>query len=386
MASIHRDPRFPKGVYYCAYVLADGRRAMRSTGKRDKKEAAIVCQSLQQAENELAGGELTKDRLTELFNETLKRLGETPIERINIGDWLSDWLASKEHVAPNTRLAYKQVVREFLAYLGPRGATRRLESISEKDIRGFTAQLRAEGRSPCTVNKLVRKYLSCPFTKAQRLGKIRFNPVIATEAEKFESARRDTFTPEQVVRLIEAAAGSDWSGAILFAWTSGARLLDAANLRWSSIDPEHGVVTFRQRKTGREIVIGLHEDFADWIARAPAPPKSQEFVFPTLAGKPSNSSVGLSAQFDAIMKRAGVEGRLIRTGNAGKGRSLRGLSFHSFRASAASAVFNGAALKEIASRVTGHSGNVIDRYIHSDLTAIRAATALIPRLPKAGLQ
>src|SRR3984893_4508186 len=127
MASIHRDPRFPKGVYYCAYVLADGRRAMRSTGKRDKKEAAIVCQSLQQAENELAGGELTKDRLTELFNETLKRLGETPIERINIGDWLSDWLASKEHVAPNTRLAYKQVVREFLAYLGPRGATRRLE-------------------------------------------------------------------------------------------------------------------------------------------------------------------------------------------------------------------------------------------------------------------
>jgi len=382
MASIHRDPRFPKGVYYCAYALADGRRAMRSTGKRDKKQAAIVCQALQQTENELSGGGLTRDRVTELFNETLKRLGETPIERINVGDWLNDWLASKEHVSRNTRLGYEQVVREFLAYLGPHGATRRLESIGEKDIRGFTAQLRAEGRSPCTVNKLVRKYLSCPFTKAQRLGKIRFNPVIATEAEKFESARRDTFTPEQVVRLIEAAAGTDWAGAILFAWTSGARLLDAANLRWTSVDTEHGVVTFRQRKTGREIVIGLHEDFADWIARAPAPPKSQEFVFPTLAGKPSNSSVGLSAQFDAIMRRAGVEGRLIREGNAGKGRSLRGLSFHSFRHSAASAVFNGAALKEIASRVTGHRGNVIDRYIHSDLTTIREATKLIPRLPK----
>jgi integrase len=382
MASIHRDPRFPKGVFYCAYVLANGQRAMRSTGKRDRKEAAIVCQALQQSENEFSGGRLTKDRLTEIFNETLKRLGETPIERINIGDWLADWLASKEQVAPNTRTGYEQVVREFLAYLGPHGEKRRLESITEKDIRGFTAQLRASGRSPATINKLVRKYLSCAFVKAQRRGLVRFNPIIATDPEKSDTARRDTFSPEQVVKLVDAARGSDWAGAILFAWTSGARLLDAANLRWSSLDPEHGIVTFRQRKTGKEIIIGLHEDFADWIARAPAPPKSQEFVFPTLAGKPSNSSVGLSAQFDAIMKRAGVEGRLIRAGNDGKGRSLRGLSFHSFRHSAASSVFNGAALKEIASRVTGHSGNVIDRYIHSDITAIREATKLIPRLPR----
>ena len=170
MASIHRDPRFPKGVFYCAYVLSNGQRAMRSTGKRDRKEAAIVCQALQQSENELSGGRLTKDRLTEIFNETLKRLGETPIERIDIGDWLADWLASKEQVARNTRTGYEQVVREFLAYLGPHGEKRRLESISEKDIRGFTAQLRASGRSPATINKLVRKYLSCAFVKAQRRG------------------------------------------------------------------------------------------------------------------------------------------------------------------------------------------------------------------------
>jgi integrase len=382
MASIHRDPRFPKGVYYCAYVLADGRRAMRSTGKRDKKEAAIVCQSLQQAENELAGGDLTKDRLTELFNETLKRLGETPIERINIGDWLTDWLTSKENVARNTRLAYGQVVREFLAYLGPRGANRRLESISEKDIRGFAAQLRAEGRSPCTINKLVRKYLSCPFTKAQRLGKIRFNPVIATEAEKFESARRDTFRPEQVASLVEAAKGTDWAGAILFAYGTGARLLDVANLKWASLDLENGIVSFRQRKTGQETIVGLHPDFIDWITERPAADRSQAFVFPTLAGRPSNSSVGLSAHFDAIMKKADVEGRLIREGNNGKGRSLRGLSFHSFRHGAATAVFNGAALKEITRRVTGHAGSVVDKYIHKDLELLREATKLIPRLPR----
>jgi hypothetical protein len=37
---------------------------MRSTGKKDKKSAEIVCQAIQQTENELSEGRLTRDRLT----------------------------------------------------------------------------------------------------------------------------------------------------------------------------------------------------------------------------------------------------------------------------------------------------------------------------------
>lgn len=135
MASIHRDARFPKSPWVCHFTRADGQRATRSTGQRNRKDALIVCQALQQAENELGRGDLTRDRVTELFNETLKRLDETPIQRIAIGDWLTDWLSSKENLADNTRVGYEQVVREFLAYLGQPGANRRLESITEKDIR-----------------------------------------------------------------------------------------------------------------------------------------------------------------------------------------------------------------------------------------------------------
>jgi integrase len=324
MASIHRDPRFPKAPWVCHFVRADGTRTTRSTGKHKRKEALVVCQTLQQIEDELSSGELTRDRLTELFNETLKRLGEAPVKRVSIGEWLDEWLASKESLTPNTRAGYEQVTREFLGYLGEGGAHRRLESITEADIRGFIGVLRESGRSPATINKLVRKYLSCAFTKALRRGLIRFNPIAATEPEKADTARRDTFTSDQVVRLVNAAKG-DWKGAILFAWTTGARLLDVANLRWSSLDLKHRIVSFRQRKTGGEIIIGLHPDFKEWIGKKTD--RLGGFVFPTLAGKPSNSSVGLSAQFDAIMKRAGVEGRLIREGNAGKGRKLRGSLF-----------------------------------------------------------
>src|SRR6516164_9196197 len=107
MASVHRDPRFPKGVWYCQYRLSTGRRTVRSTGRYRKAEAEIICQAWQQAENEAGAGELTKDRIGTILNETLTRLGESPIERISVKDWLEDWLASKGKVSARTQVAYK---------------------------------------------------------------------------------------------------------------------------------------------------------------------------------------------------------------------------------------------------------------------------------------
>lgn len=383
MASVHRDPRFPKGVFYCYYTLADGRRATRSTGRRSRAQAQIVCQALQQAENEAAGGDLTKDRLKELLDETLKRLGESPIERISIKNWLEEWLAGKEGISERTRENYAQAVREFLAYLGPSGINRRLESITERDIRGFVEHLRKSGRAPGTINSIVRLQLATAFGKAKKLGKIPFNPVMATDPEKVTAAPRDTFTPEQVASLL-AVAPRDWQGAILFAYTTGARLADVVNLRWPSLDLEYGVVTLAQQKTGKKTVIGLHPDFVEWLTQYPVPDEPESLVFPALS-TPARWQGELSKEFAEIVEKAGVRTRLIRQRKEGKSRSLRSLSFHSFRHGAATAVFNQAALKEIARRVTGHAaGGVVDRYIHQDLEAIREATKLIPRLPKNG--
>src|SRR5262249_38792509 len=153
---------------------------------------------------------------------------------------------------------YQQAVLEFLEYLGVAGARRRLEAITEKDIQGFVIRLRQSGRIPSTINKIVRGYLSGPFEKARKLGKIKYNPVMATDPEKVTVAVKETFSPEQIVRLL-AVAPPDWQGAIIAAYTIGARLGDIANLRWSSLDLEYGVVTFTEKKTGRSTIVGLHE-------------------------------------------------------------------------------------------------------------------------------
>jgi integrase len=382
MASIHRNPRSPKGVFYCYFTRADGTRAARSTGKRNKVEAKIVCEALAQAENEAATGDLTKDRLKELFDETLKRLGQSPVERISVKSWLESWLASKEGSAPTTFRAYQQAVAEFLEYLGAHGSARRIESITERDIEGFIRLLRKEGRAPSTINKL-RKYISQPFEKALRLGKIKYNPVAATSPEKSDStSTKETFSSAQVIALL-AVADADWQGAILFAYGTGARLSDCKSIKWSNLDVENGIVTFREQKTGAQAVLGLHPDFLDWLSNQPVPDDPGAALFPSLINQPLNGTRGLSTAFVKLCDKAGIEKRLARQGNAGKGRSVRALTFHSFRHTAATRVFAAASLREITRRVTNHAaGGVVDRYIHEDLEAIKAATQLIPRLPK----
>jgi integrase len=147
---------------------------------------------------------------------------------------------SNHPAGPATYSAYEQATREFLNFLGPAGMLRRLDSISESDIERFVALLRSEGRSASTINKLVRKYLSLPFERARKTGKIKFNPVMATVPERGEAFAKDTFTGEQVAAMVRVAKGTDWEGAILFAYGCGVRLGDVANLRWTNLDIEAG--------------------------------------------------------------------------------------------------------------------------------------------------
>ena len=247
----------------------------------------------------------------------------------------------------------------------------------------FRDQLFAEGRTESTVNKICKKYLTGPFESARKEGLIDFNPFVAADALKVKKIEKDTFWPAQVASLIDATDSRDWKGAILVGYCTGMRLQNVANLRWDSIDTEHGLISLVERKGDKPITIGLHADLADWIAQNSASDDPRGFVFPTLANRSGVGRNGLSKYFEGIMKRAKVEGRELRKKD-GKGRSVRSLSFHSFRHGAASAAFKGAALKNIARSVTGHAARgVVDRYIHIDVEAVKAATELIPRLPRA---
>jgi integrase len=364
------------------FTDADGVRRTLSTGQTDQRTAQKVADAKERAERELRKGTITTERIKELFNDTLRSAGLEQITSIRLGDWLSEWLAAKRNISPASRLGYEQSVREFLEFMGPQRAKAPLESVTERDIDRFIDHLTKGGRGGGTINKLVRKYLSGAFEKARKLGKIKYNPVMATDAVEHKGIVKERFSPEQVARLV-AAADRDWSGMVVFGYGHGARLQDAANLRWSNLDLENGIVTFSERKTGKEAVIGLHPDFEQWLLESKGISEDPDaYVFPTLANKSGAGRNGLSKAFERLMNKAGIESRILKAGE-GTGRNVRALSYHSLRHGAASSVFNSEAIKEVQRRVTNHAkGGVIERYTHKDVELIRAAVQLIPRLPK----
>lgn len=383
MATVSRDPRFPKGVWYCNFTTAHGQRVMRSTHTKSKSEARIICQAWDEAERAAAQGSLSTSRAAAIINETLTRLGQEPVTRYRLGPWLNEWLETKQSVTVQLLERYRFAVRIFCEFLGPASERRFLDSIQERDVRAFAAHLKSEGRAGTTVNRILHD-LSGGFSRALKLGKITHSPLAGVEPQKDNGKLngRRTFTPEEVAALVRASHGSDWQGAVLFAYTSGARLQDAACLRWDSIDLENRVVVFQQRKTGQQNIIALHPDFEHWILRVPVPDDPQTFIFPALANRTTGGKRGLSNEFSNLVERAGIEPGLLREAHGTHGRSRKALSFHSLRHGAASNIFNASIVKEAARRVTGHAkGGSLDQYLHVDLEAIRAASSMIPRLP-----
>lgn len=339
-----------------------------------------------EAEKAISAGATTEAALRKVINRALERIGERAMRSPTIEGQLNYWLKEKTGTLSNeTMRSYSSAAKRLLDFLGPasKGSIRSLTKARVVDFRNW---LRSQGRTPTTINKILKHCLAGAFESARKEGLIELNPFVAVDRLKGKGVRKDTFRPEQVAALLEAAHRSgdtDWEGAILVGYTTGMRLGDVANLKWSSIDIENGVISFVQHKTDTPALIGLHDDLKDWITRQAAPDDPEAFLFPSLANRSADGRKGLSKTFRDIMERAGVSGKILRQ-RSGKGLTVRSLSFHSFRHGAATAVFKNAALKDIARRVTAHtSRGVVDRYLHEDVEAIRQAANLIPRLPKA---
>src|SRR5262245_48551459 len=118
MASIHRDPRSPRGNWLCSYTLADGRRTMRSTGTKNRAEARIVCEAWAEAERAAVRGDLSRNRASQIINETLLRCGQEPVTQLRLGDWLNEWAETKSSLTPQTQKRYRFVCTRFIAFLG----------------------------------------------------------------------------------------------------------------------------------------------------------------------------------------------------------------------------------------------------------------------------
>ncbi len=378
MASVFKKPGSP--YWYAAFRDHLDMRSQRSTKERAHAKAVQIAAQLERAAAKGRRGTLTEAQARRIIAEIIEDTTGEEMHFHSCREWLEEWLAGKRGVVAERSLEkYEQVLKAFLDHLRER-AELPLGAISPRDVRGFRDALATKGRTAGTVNQTVRKVLSAPFHAAVKLGYLTMNPCAAVEALKDNAdATRDTFTPAQVAKLIEAAEG-EWRGVILGGYFTGLRLRDVIDLRWESIDLNAGVLRVKTRKTGAVLIIPIHPQFEEWlrgqprgIARAP--------IFPKLIGKGTGGKHGLSGRFNAIMEKAGIKGRILR-GADGKGRKTTSLTFHSLRHSFVSALANAGVSTELRQKLSGHADERSHaRYTHHELETLRAAVSALPGLP-----
>lgn len=400
MAVLTKDSRGRSPYWICCYQAADGRRLKKSTKQTDRTKAMEFCLALERAEGMARRGTLTETRARELIGEVLERTTGECVAFFTVEGWLKHWLGGKEIAkSEGTYAKYSHMVESFIMHLGGR-AKLNIAAITPKDIASFRDAQIATGKSATTVRFTVRK-LSIPFNAARKQGLIPVNPVEAVELPPAPKGNdgtdntRDAFTAEQIDALLNTAiirehgrpvfeAGEEWRGAILFAYFTGARLQDVANITWNGIDLPTRTIAFRAKKTGKLVTVPMHAELENYFLGLPTPDNGKAFVFPHLAGRGTGGRSGLSMTFARIMARAKVAGEVLQAASKGsKARTVRSLSFHSLRHSFNSVMANAGVPQEVRMKLTGHATATVNTgYTHHELKPLRAAIDLIPSFGK----
>ncbi len=359
MASIHRRPRSP---YWHGAFRQGGKLVYRSTGTTDKAVAHRIADEWEQMAKQLDAGTYTETQTREVISGILRRanLGTHGVKPPGIGEFLKEWLAAKlTTLAEGSAWGYRKAVGEFIKHLGPK-ASRPLGALQPSDARSYLATLHESDYAAKTIS-IYAKVLRAAFKQAVIDGYIPSNPFdISLAISKTRTAatthRRRGFSGEEVRLLQEAAArvSADWHTAVMVASYTGARLRDCCRLRWEDLDLAGSRLVIHQLKTGRTIEIPLHPELQTHLeARASAAGDRQEdYVTPTLADLETGGASGLSMQFAAIMRDAGVsQGKTTQ----GTRRQQNERGFHSLRHTFVSALASADVSSELRMKLSGHS-------------------------------
>src|SRR6478736_499441 len=123
MGYLVKDARRRSPFWYAVFKGADGIERRKSTKCTGKVAAREILRGLEAAELLGASGSAVEEQFRTLIRETVARVTGRRMEDPTIRAHLAAWLKAEEGtVAPATLLRYRQVARDFEAFLGPRAA------------------------------------------------------------------------------------------------------------------------------------------------------------------------------------------------------------------------------------------------------------------------
>lgn len=353
-------------IWHARFRNAHGERISCSTKQTDKKKAQEVLAKWDAAAN----GELSATQVQRVMADIYREATGTTAPTFTVREYLDNWCENKAaRGALRAADKYRQIVREFLDFLGKR-ADQPLRQLAEADLSAFVLAAGKQVRARTANNKLTLLAAALrdawsenllPDDICKRLKKIKL-----TEQDPM---KRLPFTQEQVNAIIHTADG-EWKGIASLGAYTGQRLGDIVSWRWSNVG--ESVLAFTSRKTKRRMRVPLHPIVAAWISAHRGQDSNDKPIFPLSHAKfekHRGNAARLSDEFHALLTSLNYAAK--RTHHSrGKGRNttraFSPLSFHSFRHFLTSQLHRSAVAPAIVRDIIGHESEAVHR-IYTDI-------------------
>lgn len=165
----------------------------------------------------------------------------SPLGTKTVAEWGAFWVEGYKRGKPQTYRTYMSLLDTWVL---PRIGRKKVKDVRPSDLRMIYDAMRADGKSGSSIVK-VHTMLSSMFEAARLERLVSVNVVKDIKAPKATKPQRDTFTPDETLRILEAAKlhpdGSKWMVSLYAGIRQGERL--GATL--DSIDFETGMFTVR---------------------------------------------------------------------------------------------------------------------------------------------
>ena len=318
-----------------------------------------------------------------VLDHILHASGNGAIKAETVRRFANTWLETRaEELAEGTREAYRHAITLFLTHLGP-VADKPLDNVTNRHVETFKAARIAVGLSAKTVDrdlKVVRSIFRAGVNQAQtRFDPTQAVPLVSRKSKaKAQKVSREILSSAELDAILSKATG-EWLTAALIGRYTGARLGDCVRMRWSNIDLTERVIRYSDQKTGKDYAVPIHHRLHEHLMSIANNDNPHGLLSPTLAAKETGGCNGLSAQFQKVMKAAGVDTMELPTKALRKvegkiARTHARRSFHSIRHSYNSELANADVPQEIRRKLVGHaSDDINDVYTHLDVEVFRGA-------------
>lgn len=327
---------------------------------------------------------VSRDFVVDVINDILRISGHREVEDTKLWQpYAEAWLAGMklrvpENLGLGTWQNYKASIKQFTNWLG-KEASIPLGAITGDMMQKWYRAGISEGLSAATMNNATTT-LSSIFERARDEGFAKRNPVNLIDREENGGNTREPFTPADMEALLTYLRSDperkDWLTVTLLGLCTSQRLTDCSNALKTQIEQgsPFWIWNMVQRKTGKRLRIPLVEPVLSHIKAVMAEGSDSLFLAPSLAGLPTGTKEGLSAQFGVILEACDVQGKKVQ--GTGKGRSFHSKTFHSTRHTCNSLLANAGIPKDVRILITGHAADDATNLIYTHLDDSTKAKAL----------